>query len=374
LDSGLGMPQSTFILMLRQQLLWMFVDSQCLGQFLSPDVGSTTFQSFLCGSNCYPREPSSKMRVTGVFNENMRMLKMVLRPYVTNNFLSNRNHITQIPVWGMYKEYALVNFTYVNSQGIVTNLFTPEPSDAPNVFDGTFNSGDVADLNTSPPIQAAVADWNEFVNALSNIFASLDTLGGDSNGSPLLQFTRYVQYIAVDERAQKREKHEVVLLEGQRVPKLFKSYVTDRKRLEKQTSKKEIVFVDHVMSIPESTPFSEFPLAVSGMIPITPTHKEFLCDLIIPTIDSASTDNLPSQSQYQVAVLEPYSFVKSAPGEILSSRAVELNASTYHHVVGLAGRKSALAGFLTALSDNNEGGFFGDLFSFAGEVANTFGV
>jgi hypothetical protein len=369
LNNGLGMKQSTFLLMLRQQLIYMFADSQCLGQFLVPDVDSNGFQPFVCGSNCFPQEPAGRMKITNALNENLKMLKMVIRPYETKNYNSNKNHVTQIPVWGAFKGYAMLNFTYTNSLDVATNLFLPETDDYPNIWDCSFTDGTVADINASTLIDGAIAFWNEYVTALSVVLSSLDTIGGDSNGSPLLQFTRYVKYTSLDEKIQSLEK---VLEPNERVPKMYENCVTQRKKIGRTKSEKDIS-VDRVLAIPQSTVLSEYPLAISGSIKITPTHKEFFPDLILPVMDSISTDGVPSQSQIQIALMEPYSLTKNHIDGFFNNRAQELENSLPNHIVGIAGRKTSLCLYLDAMSKTGHGAFLGDLFSTAGDIANVFG-
>jgi len=89
-QDGLGCTYTQFFIMVRQQVLWMFADSQNLGQFLTPEVGNSTFQSFLCGSNCFPQNPVTLMLISQVLNENLRGLKICQRPYQTKNFQSKK--------------------------------------------------------------------------------------------------------------------------------------------------------------------------------------------------------------------------------------------------------------------------------------------
>jgi len=192
LTNGLNVTWSQWIISLRQQVLWMFNRSQNIAQFLTPQTGTGAFQPFLCGSNCYPAMPTILMKIPKFINENLRMLMMCVRPYHTGKFDSPNNNMTHVPVWGMYTTYTPVN--YVIFQGATAHdLFLPEVSNNPSVFDGSYGSN-VADFNNSDIVTSGINFWNEIVNACSNQFGELDTMGGDSMGSPLLQYTRYVAF------------------------------------------------------------------------------------------------------------------------------------------------------------------------------------
>lgn len=377
LDVGLSFPYSVFLLMLRQQILYMFADSQCLGQFMSFETGTTAFQAFLCGSNVYPREPPTRMVVPSFFNENLKMLKMCIRPYETKQYANNRNHVFHIPVWGAYLEYGIPAFDYVNSQDIVTSLFAPEGSGPyPDLWDGTMGN-DVVDINSSDRISEAIVEWNDWMISLQNVFSNTDSIGGDSNNAPLLQFTRYVTYNNNNETRQGTKEHtrnELVLSPGARVPHMYQRMVRTRK-LERKTSKKLEEVIERFISIPDSTVFMEYTKGYSGMVPITPSHKEFLPFFIIPIIDLSSNDGLPSQSQVQISNQEGYSLFKTTDGleTFFASRAAEILAVMPDVVVGVAGRKTQISDFIDQLSKENQGAFLGDLFSTIGNVASTLG-
>jgi len=376
LDNGFTFTYQVFLLMLRQQLLWVFSDSQCLGQFQSFEVGNNAFLAFLCGSNCCPQEPSTKLKIPSVLNENLKMLKKCIRPYKTKEYQSKRNHVTHIPIWGAYDGAANPGFFYNNSQGVVKSLFdTENVGPFPSIFDGVMGNM-VIDLNTSSIITEAVTEWNDWVAAITNMFAGIDVIGGDSAGSPLLQFTRYVNYQTEDSKKITGHQSEITLQPRQRVPPSYYPYVKEVK-VERKDSKGKLCYAgtpERILAIPNSTVMSEFTAAISGCITITATHKQYFPQLILPIIDLDSMNGLPTQNQVQVSSIEPFSVFKNiGEGTTFASRWDEISSGMNNMVVGLSGKKSPLSDFIKALSDNNQGGFLGDLFSFVGDAANSVG-
>jgi hypothetical protein len=353
--NGFPFSYNVFLLMLRQQIIWMFADSQSLGQFMTFETGVTSFQAFLCGTNCAPRDPPVKINIPTVLNENLKMLKMFIRSYETKEFARERNHIIHIPVWGAYNEYADPNYQYNNGTATIP-LFAAPISDEPDLFDGSLGN-DVADLNEAQPIMEAIVIWNDWMNVLTNVIAGLDPIGGDSNGSALLQLTRYVSYGAIDAKRKCNAEREFVVRNGQRVPHMYKHMVRERKTIIRENSKsKEVVKIEQVVAIPDSTIYVETSLSISSLIPITPTHKQMVSNFILPIIDLSSANGLPSQTQIQVSSLEIYSMYKSTlvDSPFLRSRADEIQSAVANYVVGVAGKPTALSVFISSLIETNQ--------------------
>jgi len=200
-------------------------------------------------------------------------------------------------------------------------------------------------------------------------------IGGSSAGSPLLQFTRYVVFSSLTEK----DKEQVSMsdVRVRLLPQLMQQFVVHKeeiteRKLEKSKSSKEIK-VRKYYNPPGSTIYTEATTSVSGMVPITDTHKVNLPNFILPVIELLYIDNLPSQAQIQVSTLEPYFMIVNQVGNVEASRAAEIIATVPNMIIGVAGRKSGLADFIEALSKQNQGGFFGDLFSTVGNVASSLG-
>jgi len=369
LSVGMGVTYTQFILMLRQQLLFAcFADSQSLAQFLTFNTGTENFIAFLCGSNCCAKEPETRLKVTNVFNENMKSLMMTIYPYLTNDFNNKNNHITYIPVLGMFQDYEIPVFTYTVN-GVQIPLFNAETSPIPNIWDGTMGNN-VVDFNQGPMISGVTVAWNNFMEATTNMYSGITTLGGESCGSPLLQFTRFVEFDA-------SLTEPIIIEESERIPKIFRNLVTTRERVDRTNSKKFIK--EKILAVPDNSPYSERTYCITGIIPITSTHKEYLPDLILPIIEILDPEvnplSIPTVYGVQTATHEKFSLNKKTKnGSVYSTRAAEIILSVSHHVTGLAGHKSELADYMMKLSEQNCGGFVGDLFSTLGNVTNAIGI
>jgi len=380
LQAGMGCTYTQFVIMVRQQICWWFNESQSVGQFLTPDncpLGDGPFLPLLMGSNCFGECPSNVLMAPTVLVENLRGLMMCTREYVTRNYPSPKNHITHVPVWGIFANSSPINFQYFLGDTSYF-LFRPENTDSntPRIIDGA-SGGSVVDFNNSEIVGLIAGYWNDFMGILANQFSSLTPFGGASSGSPFLQFTRYVKWNnALKEIKQMR-----------RVPRILQSYTEDvdvpvksdipvegRGLLERKSSVKQTV-KKRLFNPPSSSLFTEYSAAYSGVIPITDTHKAVFSQLILPVIQLQDA-LLPSQVQIQTSSIEPYWYSNLAPEGTNSPFVTRINdivAAVPNYVTGTAGRDTELASFMKTMSDMNEGGFFGDLLSTVGNVAGSLG-
>lgn len=371
LNSSFSFTYQIFLLMLRQQVLWMFSDSQCLGQFQSFQTGTNSFRALLCGSNCGPQEPTVKMIIPKVLNENLKMLRMSINKYETKQYKSKRNHVTYIPVWGAFQTYSYIPEIFTNTSNVGVPLFkATQPLEGPDLWDGSWN-GDVYDLNASQIITECVNEWNDWMQSLVSVIDGLEAIGGDACASPLLQYTRYVEYNSLDIR--NREAREVK--EKDRVPAQFKKFVTEVK-LERTKSKG--TEIRKIMQVPNSTVAMEWSVGYSGYLPITPTHKEYFPAFILPIIDISSVNHLPSQPQIQVSSLEGNYLNRINGGDgtenFFNSRYAEITSSLSNYVIGIAGKRTPMSEFITTLGNNNQGAFLGDFFSTIGGITSALGL
>jgi len=380
LNGGLPFSYGQFLLILRQQILAMFADSQALGQFMIPDSnGAGLFESFRCGSNCYPKQPATKFLVTQMLNENLKGLKMAVRGYSTKKYQNDNNKVIHIPVWGAFKSWVPTSFIYRNANGDPIPLFAPETGNDPDLWDGSFNNGGAADLNDSPIANDVVQEWNYFMTGCTQTLNSMEQIGGDGCGSPFLQFTRYVKFKSQDFRVEVNDRQIA------RVPKHCQQFIVDKTEeivtpgTDKRSSKKEMRNFK-VYAPPIASVYTEYTQAITGFIPITATHREFLSIFILPIIEVEIGDNLPTTSEIQISSLEPYKLQVFAAGRddlnatVFGSRAAELDSRMPDEVKALAGEKSGLSSFVEKVSDADEGGFLGDLFATAGTIARGFGA
>jgi len=354
----------------RQQVLYMFNDSQALGQGLTPSSSTGGFRPFVCGSNTYGRKPEQILLIPTVLNENLRCLKMVVRPYETRNYNSGRNHVTHIPVWGTFGGMAPLQYQ-LNVNGAVINIFNNENTDpdTPNIFDGT-SGGNAVDFNTTSIIASIGNGWNERMRLLTSMYSGLTSMGGDARNGPLLQFTRYCAFTVVQ-----KDVSDKIRIPATWMPYIKEMPVDDEgtvntgiPSLTKKTSKRTIQY-RKIYAPPNSSILTQYSLMYSGFIPITPTHKENFCNLILPVIEIATGGPLPGITQVQTATQESYKLELRGPGNVISNRGTEIQAACVNYIKGQAGDKSELAEFVTKMSENNEGGFFGDLFAAIGPTA-----
>ena len=358
LVAGFQFSWRRFLLMLRQHVIWNFPE-QCIGQFLSPDTEAGSFQAFVCGSNCGPKQPDVILQIPQTINENLKMLRAGTYQYETKKLENPRNRITYIPVWGMFKgagvEAPEFNYQY---DGDTIFLFSAEEANQPDLWDGTLN-GAAADLNNSENMTQVTSTWNDFLDMTRTQWTGITAMGGAGFGSPLLQFTRYVKF---DVNSKTMEQPSPYLF-----PRAARPYVKKVETvLERKNSKKEIK-TTYVFSPPGSTIFAERTQAVSGIIPITATHKEYLPLLILPVVEVGSADGLPDITEVQIGSQESYKvdFGKTAT---LDSLGMAYAAGDSNHVTGQAGKESAFGEYVKQLVKVSGGAFLGDLFSTIGNA------
>jgi len=254
-------------------------------------------------------------------------------------------------------------------------FFTGLPTAVPDLIDGNIG-GDPYDLNTSIYSTAVIEQWNNLMQATASMWSGLDEIGGDGSGSPLLMYTRYVQFVNPGSM-------EVVPLKLSKIPKQARKYLKeveepvpdtkDSKDIKDRRASKKEVRKFMAYAPPNNSPYSEYEVGMSCLVPITATAKTYLKDFILPVIEVNTGDNLPGLTQIQSASLEGYSYAQQY-NNILASRAFSLIASVKNCVKGIAGTPSPLAQFIAELSAMNQGGFFGDLFSAVGAGANALGL
>jgi len=183
----------------------------------------------------------------------------------------------------------------------------------------------------------------------------------------LLQYTRYVTW----------KTEDVEVSSNVRVPRPMRSKIreieVDIPVLERRKSEKTVKIKKRFFNPNGSDIHSEYTFSYSGMLPITQTHKEFFPFLVLPVIELVN-NSLPGQQQVQTATMEPFSLATGTDQLVFNSRSMELFSGLPNYVTGIAGRKTELSSYMGALSDNNAGGFLGDLFSTVGNIANTIGL
>jgi len=253
-------------------------------------------------------------------------------------------------------------------------MFQPEPPSVPNIFDGTYGAN-VADFNNTSILQEAVITWNFFMTTCNKYILGSTQLGGANGAGALLQFTRYVNFQAQD--IELKVNHRVHFAHA---APLLKPYIQKReikRTIERSMSKgkiekQEVIAFESYYNPPGSTIFTEFTVAVSGVIPITDSHRQMFPQLILPVIELVD-GALPSQSQYQTAVKELYTYVNSSvSSNLVNNRALEIASGVPNFVKGLAGENTEWSEFCSNKSKQNEGGFLGNLFSTVGSVVGMF--
>jgi len=358
--AGMQVPWSTFRIMLRQQIIFYYANTQAIGQGLTPEVTPSGFLPFMCGSNCFPLNPGTILQLPGVLNENLRMLKMSNYPYVTKNFTAERNRVIHIPVWGAFGNTVPINIS-VEYNGGTYPMFEDEPFSAPSIWDGTYG-GVVADFNATLLLQEAATAWNSFMEVCAIFIVGATPLGGADEDGSLLQFTRYVNFPS--EQIMK-DYH------GKRPPPHLKDYVVEKEFesvLQKTSSKKEIVKEKkRVYNPPNSTIISEFPLAVSGLVPISDAHLRLFPQMVLPVIE-VIRGTLPTQNQVQVAGKETFYYTYNIGTLYQNSLAGGFSSGVANNVKGVAGELTELAKYVQQKSAENKGGFIGNLFSTIGTV------
>jgi len=236
--AGMQVPWSTFRIMLRQQVIRYFADSQSLGQAICPTTSMLGFQSFLCGSNCCAVDPGVILQLPLVINENLRMLMRTNFHYFTVNRNLTRNRIIHMPVWGAFKGTVPINVSVEFGETIYP-MFLEEPTSPapPSIWDGSWGNL-VADFNATLAVQTVQNTWNFFMDDVKAFIFGSTALGGSKEYGSLLQFTRYVEFSVPQE----------VEIRTRRVHNRYRQYIVEKEydeivpsTLERSKSKKDIL-------------------------------------------------------------------------------------------------------------------------------------
>jgi len=113
--------------------------------------------------------------------------------------------------------------------------------------------------------------------------------------------------------------------------------------------------------------------AITGMLPISDTHKQVLPQFILPVIEILINDNLPDVTMIQTSCLEPFKY-ESVNVNLYGNLGAAYTGYVNNSVVGQAGKETELVKFITELSKTNKGGFLGEIFSVASNIAHSIGI
>jgi hypothetical protein len=340
----------TFRIILRQAILQCFVDQSTV-QFLCPKIASSNndcvFIPFLTSAATYSASLYGTMKFPLVLAENIKMLKTsVLRLTENKNVV-----VTHMPCLGTW-----VGDTYFNDpqltfpivfpgQGSLLPPMTPSsifglgPGSEPEVdlVDGTLAAPAGTFLNfNSTYFQSSVDMLNNLLSLLTNTGGPLSTVAGDSGpGLSLLNFTRYIQTLNVDQRSKSMRRGELLIEHVERLTELKKT--TSQKKLIKVAP--EIVTERYRVPPTDSNRFQhrDAPLgkirdedmhgrtktnltinpdggvgvdvttAISSNMIMSQDMQAFLKMVVIPTIRPDPVDASYPQiaSEWQIAYVEP---------------------------------------------------------------------
>jgi len=251
-------------------------------------------------------------------------------------------------------------------------MFDPDPVNSPDLWDGTL-SGVPADLNRSENLPQVTGLWNNFIDATRTEWSNITNMGGDSCGSPLLQFTRFVSW--AEPSVQKREYADLRFIPRglhsfmQKIeePVMEKSSKNERKLSRKETRS------FYIYNPPSSTIYTERVTDITGIMKITPSHKQYLPAFILPVVEIGTADGIPSVSEVQVATKEMYKLSYAAANNF-DTLGIGYQATIANNVTGQAGKKTEIAEFISELNKTNQGGFLGDIFTTIGAIGNQIGL
>jgi len=337
-----------------------FAASAALTQFMVPDVSFLGFESYRCGTNCYPVNLENNLRIPEILNENLAQLQYKVID-VSSKFYNSRNKLLVMPVLGSYKAERANNLNvtskFLNSSGVEVDadLFLPDDPALPNVWDGTDSSGNVCDLNNSVPITQLRNKWNDRIGQLQGYSTPVTTMGG-SSPSPLILMTRAIKFQPIDAPLESLPTY---------YQKKIRQDFCTTKKIERTISTKKIFEEKEYYVPPNGSIFTMNDLSVTSVINLSDSFKKLLSYLILPVINPDDGPLGVSLQNYRVYTreLKIFEFSTDNPDvQIYTSRAARLKDYAARCAPGIAGNSTDEVGnLLRHLGEIGGGGFLSDL-------------
>jgi len=344
-----------FRLIVRQQIVSMFSDTQALFQFQNYSNAPNAFEPLRVGSNCYGPGDNTKMLIPTLLNENLRALLPSIYS-VPTKYYNDKNKQIVVPVWGVYPNVEAYNpmVTLLDEEGdtaYVPLFARPFNSDDPRMVDGVDSTGVVCDLNNSIYASYIVREWNDRISLLSSVGGSIAPIGGVGRGV-LLTMTRFVEF----DGNRKIRMKELSTLQKRKIPNVAVKQVKTGKI-------SEDYFVPDDGSL-----MTQFTRAVTSLSVITETIKQNVQLFILPTIVS-EPNNVPTLKEYRVNNLE-CNIIDIAKNESpTDSRYFEILNYASLCANGIAAKNNLEANSSVNTNNaNSSGGFFADVFNFLGQL------
>jgi hypothetical protein len=352
-----------FRIAVRQAVLGVFVQSQAISQTLTYTDDTRGFEPLRVGTNCFSAI-RDQMTMPLLLVENLRML-LPRRLAQQNAPLSrSRNQQFYIPVWGIYKTLDREPYN------VLCNLYTEGFNEVPlfneniaitdpGIIDGSVN-GNWLNLN-SAVVSDIIFEWNQRIAILQTFSAPTGYLGGSARAS-LLIFTRYCFYeeVAIPLKKLTRFQQHIVPRQDIKKKKIVR---TNSNKDVKKLVEEEDYYIPNGASL-----YSQFTSAYSSLPAFTETSRQILNYFITPTIaideNFEPTIRQVRTANFQSHIIE-YDAVPASEG-LLTARGLKLVELAQKCAPGIAsaGKADELMSVIQAMSDMDQGGFFGSLASF----------
>jgi len=348
---------------IRQSIASFFATTWGMCQTNTYATDANGFEPFRSGTNTAPINRET-MRVPLLLLENLRML---LPAYgeIPTKYYNEKNVLAFIPVWGLYRSTLnsplnlYGTFVAKNEDGYsqyTSSLCVENPLEPPipnvNPIDGRGDSNECVDLN-SAYISSIIEEWNQRVAILQSVSIPTAPLAG-SSAVTILTATRYSQY---------REFGQIPLSS---IPKFKRNQLNPKyiKKIKRQSITKGGKATEDDFYVPPGFSLeTQVTRGYGSMQIITEEVRQLMQYLIYPT-EAVENDEDPIQRGSRTHNLEgeilDYEIEKQ---DILSSRASQLNlyAGVMAPGIATAGKSDELTALILKMSENNQGGFLGDL-------------
>lgn len=183
---NLGMTGIDFCIMIYQQLMWYYADTQISCQSVLPYRGSSVqFTPFIIDSISQGSDSSQTIKVPKYFNMNLQALSArVLCTTVNPKFGTSVqfNKRKWIPMWGQYTDWSFEPKDYFYNKGEDAIPIFLDTTDTFNLYLGMYNQ-DIINMGSSPKIFQNIALHNKIVSTYSPYIQELDPITKEPGAS-----------------------------------------------------------------------------------------------------------------------------------------------------------------------------------------------
>lgn len=226
--ANLGMTGIDFCIMMYQQIMWYYSDTQISCQSVLPYRGSSVqFTPFIIDSISQGCDSSQTIKVPKYFNMNLqaltaRVLCTTVNPKFGTSVQFNKRK--WIPMWGQYTDWSFDPKDYVYTKGEDSIGIFLDTTDTFNLYLGMYNQ-DIINMGSSPKIFQNIALHNKIVSTYSSYIQELDPITKEPGASI---FEVIGETLVLKETQKKLNKNDKVLSKGKEKKKEVTIVIKDK--------------------------------------------------------------------------------------------------------------------------------------------------